>query len=120
MGWGEFLRVKIKLDMSKPLAQGRMLKIKDKSVWIAFQYEKIPNFYFRCGIIQHGVIGCLQSGRRRSLREGAENQYGSWLRVTSPGRRHDNRKGSRGSNTAAQAMQKTTLAESSSHRDGML
>lgn len=56
IGWGEFLRVKIVEDLSKPLAHGRMLKIQGKSNWIAFQYEHLPKFCFHCAIINHGKL----------------------------------------------------------------
>lgn len=51
VGWGEYLRVRIMLDLSKPLSRGRRLKLKGKSIWIAFQYERIPRFCFKCRII---------------------------------------------------------------------
>jgi hypothetical protein len=65
MGWGEFLIVRIKINVKKPLARGRMLKIRDRSYWISFRYENIPRFCFRCGIISHGRMGCPEGGRRR-------------------------------------------------------
>lgn len=37
IGWGQFLRVKIVVDLSKPLARGRMLKVQGKSKWIPFE-----------------------------------------------------------------------------------
>jgi hypothetical protein len=46
VGWGEYLRVRILLDLSKPLSRGRVLKLKGKYIWVPFQYEKIPNFSF--------------------------------------------------------------------------
>jgi hypothetical protein len=45
IGWGEYFRVLIILDLSKPL-RGRVLKLQNKSISLAFQYEKIPKFYF--------------------------------------------------------------------------
>lgn len=59
VGWGEYLRVRICLDLSKPLARGRVLKFNGESTWIAFQYERLPKFCFQCDIIRHGVAGCL-------------------------------------------------------------
>lgn len=55
VGWGAFLRVRILLDITKPLVRGRLLKVQGRSVWIAFQYEKIPKFCFQCGVIRHGT-----------------------------------------------------------------
>lgn len=46
IGWGEYLHVRIHVNVTKPLSRGRMLKLKDKSKWIPFQYEKIPKFCF--------------------------------------------------------------------------
>jgi hypothetical protein len=54
MGWGKFLRVRIRINLFKPLARGRMLRIKDRSYWIPFQYERLPRICFRCGLICHG------------------------------------------------------------------
>lgn len=51
IGWGEFLRVKILLDLSKPLPRGRKINIQGKCVWITFQYEHLPKLCFTCGII---------------------------------------------------------------------
>ena len=59
VGWGEFLRACIRIDVTKPLIRGRLLKLKNGTIWIPFQYEKAPKFYFQCGIIYHGVQGCL-------------------------------------------------------------
>lgn len=61
VGWGEYLRVKIKMDLSKPLFRGRMLKLQGgESVWIAFQYECLPKFCFHCEAIRHGTVGCVR------------------------------------------------------------
>lgn len=76
VGWGEYLRVKITLDLMKPLSRGRMLKMKDSSVWVAFQYEKLPKFCFKCGIIRHGATGCLSSGGRRTQGVDGAAQFG--------------------------------------------
>jgi hypothetical protein len=59
VGWGTYLRVKIRLDIAKPLARGRVLKINGSDTWVAFQYERLPKFCYHCGVIKHGVAGCL-------------------------------------------------------------
>jgi hypothetical protein len=85
VGWGESLRVKILLDLSKPLSRGRKINIMGKTEWITFQYERLPRFCFHCGVICHGKTGC---SRKSALRQELP-QYGVWMRAASPTRRVD-------------------------------
>lgn len=80
--WGVYLRVRIVIDLSEPLDRGRKITIKKKSTWVAFQYEKIPNFRYQCGVVQHGREGCV-------VREGhcdgelpGETPFRHWLKET--------------------------------------
>lgn len=82
MGWGESLRVKITIDLQKPLMKGRMLKIQGTSMLIPFRYKRLPKFCFRCGVIKHGVTGC--SERSEARKQNAPMEYGPWMRATSP------------------------------------
>lgn len=79
--WKTFLRVRVLLDITKPLK--RKMKIKKGSgdwLWVELKYERLPNFCFLCGIIGHTKRFCPK------LFEGAneetERPYGSWLRAT--------------------------------------
>jgi hypothetical protein len=56
--WGEFLCVKVNLELSKPLPRGRKINIEGEALWIPFQYERLLKFIFLCGIICHGKHGC--------------------------------------------------------------
>jgi hypothetical protein len=82
-GWGEYLRVKVSIDLSKPLARGRMLHVNDRSSWIAFKYEKLPKFCYSCGIINHGLLGCSQheAGSKKGgwIEEGGIRASPIWL-----------------------------------------
>jgi hypothetical protein len=79
VGWGEFLQVRIKVNLHKPLAQGRMHRIKDRPSWIAFQYKRIPHFCFRCGLIKHGESGCPVGSARHLHGGDMTTEYGLWL-----------------------------------------
>jgi hypothetical protein len=83
VGWGEFLRVKILIDLYKPLSQGRMLKFDGKSTLVGFKYERLPKFCFYCEVIRHGVESCL---KRSTMRNQDIVQYGLWMRANSPPR----------------------------------
>jgi hypothetical protein len=56
VGWGKFLRVKIRIDLTKPLARGRQLNIEGNFVWIPFQYEHTPRFCLHCRGVFHGKM----------------------------------------------------------------
>jgi hypothetical protein len=86
VGWGEYLRVKIRIDLSKPLARGRIIKVQEKELWVAFQYEKIPRLCFNCGVVMHNKQSCGGLGGRKKQREAKTDDYRSWLRVASPRR----------------------------------
>jgi hypothetical protein len=85
MGWGEWLRVKVLLDLQKPLLRGRKLKINGSSILITYQYEKLLKFCFRCGAIMHGGTGCPERHDVRA--QNATVQYGPWMRAPSPTRK---------------------------------
>jgi hypothetical protein len=87
IGWGEFLRVKILVDLYKPLSRGRMMKFEGKSYLIGFKYEKLPKFCFNCGVICHGPEGYLKWTSKRNEEE--FTQFGPWLRANSPTRRDE-------------------------------
>jgi hypothetical protein len=86
IGWGKYLRVKIRLDLEKPLPRGRKINIEGTATWITFQYERLPKFCFQCGAIRHGKTGC---SKRTGLHQQDTNQYGSWLRAASPTRKSE-------------------------------
>jgi hypothetical protein len=85
-GWGEYLRVKILIDLSKPLARGRMLHVHKQSLWIAFKYEKLPKLCYQCSKIIHRNEGCSKVGSRRpSVHDDGQP---AMLRVIFPMRRY--------------------------------
>ena len=58
-GNGQCMRVRVRLDISKPLCRGRKLgQVKGVEGWVSFEYERMPNFCYRCGIPNHGDGDC--------------------------------------------------------------
>ncbi|KAJ8768806.1 hypothetical protein K2173_023710 [Erythroxylum novogranatense] len=58
--WREYWRVRVKVDINKPIKDSIKLK-KEKmkqSIEVSFVYERIPTFCFICGIIGHSYKFC--------------------------------------------------------------
>ncbi|XP_031260445.1 uncharacterized protein LOC116118597 [Pistacia vera] len=75
LGWRSFLRVKVEVELTKPLVRGRLLRIGEQKYWIAFKYERLQNFCFKCGVLKHKNRGC--SSIRQT--EESSNQFEPWL-----------------------------------------
>ena len=57
-GWGRCLRIRVTIDIMKPLDRGRALELNGKTTWVEFRYEKLLLFCFKCGRILYGEKGC--------------------------------------------------------------
>ena len=56
---GNFLCVHVEIDVLKPLCRGRRVALDDnEEIWVSFKYEKLPNFYYWCGLISHDGKDC--------------------------------------------------------------
>jgi hypothetical protein len=94
---GKFLRVKIRMDITKPLMRGTVVDLEEergeneeavevgekvKELWCRFEYEHLPDFCYTCGIIGHGERDC-----HLRVKKGEKQQFGAWLRADVEGRR---------------------------------
>ena len=56
---GEFIRVKVSIDLSLPLCRGRLVSLSDgKEMWVSFKYEHLPNICYWCGRLTHDDRDC--------------------------------------------------------------
>ncbi|KAL0012397.1 hypothetical protein SO802_007505 [Lithocarpus litseifolius] len=80
----EFLRVRINIDISKPLLRCSKLRSEGKQVgWVGLKYERLPNFCYWCGRVTHGERDCEVWLRGKGSLRKEEQQYGEWLRAES-------------------------------------
>jgi hypothetical protein len=81
VGWGRCLRIRVVIDLSKPLERGRALTLEGKSHWVTCRYEKLPMFCFECGSVIHGEKGCpIPRSTRLSVKEEGK-AWGVWIRA---------------------------------------
>lgn len=79
--WGNSLRLRVAIDITKPLRRGFMLKADgiNKDCWFTIRYERLCEFCFGCGTIGHVVKDCLSGGRMSNL-ERDNLEFGAWLK----------------------------------------
>ncbi|XP_058749039.1 uncharacterized protein LOC131622001 [Vicia villosa] len=83
---GRFLRVKVMIDLKKPLKRGTMVKYKEKSLRVHFKYERLLTFCYICGRIGHQMKDCedLEDMTEEGFEDLDEQElsYGHWLRAS--------------------------------------
>ena len=56
---GTFMHVRVKVDITRPLCQGRKISFGEEAEgWVAFQYVRLPNICFWCGMLLHDDKDC--------------------------------------------------------------
>ncbi|KAK3206646.1 hypothetical protein Dsin_020692 [Dipteronia sinensis] len=80
------MKVKVLLDISKPLKRWLRLKLdkSDNIVVVALKYERLPEFCYACGRIGHGIKDCPDGEARKGALDGTPTRYGSWLKALMP------------------------------------
>jgi hypothetical protein len=88
--WGDFVRVHVSVNNSRPLCRGRKVGLgSGKEVLISFQYEKLANFCYRCGLVTHSDKDCSIWLRSKGSLNSDQQQFRAWMRaqVRAPHRR---------------------------------
>ena len=81
VSWGNFLRIRVNMDVHKPLK--RRMKIKKYGgEWLGvdFRYERLNLFCFICGCLSHTDRKC--SKLYEYLEGNVLKPYGSWMRAS--------------------------------------
>ncbi|GMY21352.1 hypothetical protein FCV25MIE_16593 [Fagus crenata] len=72
------------MEVNNPLCQGRLVKFETGAKgWIAFRYERLPNFYYWCECLDHGDKDCDVGLQQRQSNDKKDYQFGAWLRASS-------------------------------------
>lgn len=80
--WGKFLRMRVLLDLEKPLKRGTILKGRNGVVFkIFFKYERLFEFCFICGRIGHLLKDCNEKERDEEC-DSSNLTFGPWMRAS--------------------------------------
>lgn len=82
--WGRWLRIRVAVDLAKPLMRGRRLSLPGGDKILAlFRYERLPDFCYVCGRVDHMERDCSYS-KTSTDNDAVKFQYGPWLRADGP------------------------------------
>lgn len=88
MAWGEYMRIRVVVDVSKPLLTGKKLCLGGREpIWIRFSYERLPNYCYLCEKIGHQYKDCVICEQTEVVEDLMKLPYGPWLQATSMGGR---------------------------------
>ena len=75
-----FLRMKMAIDVEKPLVAGFWVPRENGKVWAEVKYEKVADFCFECGRLGHVMKNCEYGDEGIDRGEG-KKRYGLWMKV---------------------------------------
>uniref|UniRef100_A0A7N2L677 DUF4283 domain-containing protein n=1 Tax=Quercus lobata TaxID=97700 RepID=A0A7N2L677_QUELO len=82
MDGGSFLRMKVTIDINKPLCRGRLISLShDEQSWVSFKYERLPNICYWCGCLNHvdRAYDLWIESEGNLMKE--SQAYGAWIRA---------------------------------------
>lgn len=64
--WGLYLRAKVQIDLTKPLLRCVIIFSEKRQTNVQFyvKYEKLPNYWYSCGLIGHSSVICPTPAER--------------------------------------------------------
>ncbi|XP_030970096.1 uncharacterized protein LOC115990400 [Quercus lobata] len=82
MNGGSFMRVRVNVDITRPLSRGRMVSVgQGREKWVSFKYERQPNICYWCGCLNHDDRDCEVWLDSEGSLKVEEQKFGPWLRA---------------------------------------
>ena len=82
MNGGSFMRVRVNVDVTRPLSRGRMVSVGHSTEkWVSFKYERLPNICYWCGYLNHDNRDCEVWLDSEGSLKVEEQKFGPWLRA---------------------------------------
>ncbi|KAM0822438.1 hypothetical protein ACQ4PT_071490 [Festuca glaucescens] len=114
--WGSFMRVRVEVDVDKPLRRGFTIfsQRRNTTDWFDVQYENLPHYCFSCGLIGHSSVECKNPGERDA--DGKLPYSGD--RLCAPDERKKKVQGAKSSTGSASACQGQPPMHAANERPG--
>lgn len=77
-----FVRVRVDINTLVKLVRGTTVELDDLPVLVAFRYERLFNFCYWCGLVDHVLADCEEALKLGFVMDKCE--YGDWLRDIHP------------------------------------
>lgn len=79
----KYIQVQVSLDTTQALKSGCTIKRENgDTLWISFKYERLSDFCYGCGRIDHTEKACSTTGQAVPHPLAPTSQYGQWLQAT--------------------------------------
>ena len=83
---GNYIRVRVTLDVYQPLCRGRIDTFEDGGkIWVNFKYERLPNICYWCGCFDHDDKDCDIWIQSKGTLRMEERLFGLWIRAEQSG-----------------------------------
>ena len=80
--WGRYLQVRVLINVHTALKRGTKVTISGGGQALAvFKYERLPDFCFVCGKLDHQENECDEAVKAMKLYGGVSREYSPWLKV---------------------------------------
>ncbi|KAL2905283.1 hypothetical protein RDABS01_003993 [Bienertia sinuspersici] len=83
--WAKYMRIRVRLNVNKPLPRGSTMKIGGEKIWVEFRMERLSGLRYVCGCLGHNMKECNDYDDETPE---SELPYGAWLRA-SPIKMHE-------------------------------
>ena len=81
-GKGNYLRVRVRIDITKPLHRVRKVWSKGSVIGCEnLKYKRLPNFYYWCGLVSHDARDCERWIRNKGSLKKSDQNFGDWIRA---------------------------------------
>ena len=81
-GKGNYLRVRVRIDITKPLHRVRKVWSKGSVIGCEnLKYKRLPNFCYWCGLVSHDARDCECWIRSKGSLKKSDQNFGDWMRA---------------------------------------